>query len=290
MFTTPTGHIGSRVTRLLIQAGNRPTLFVRDPARLDPAIRAASEVRVGDQKDAASVVEATRGVDTLFWLNPPSYTSDDPLGEYVRLGENAARAVRENGIRRVVFLSSVGAEARQGLGLVDGLGQTEEILNSTDASLVHLRPGSFFTNFLGQLENLRRGFYASPVPAEGVSSFVDPRDIGDVAAAVLLNGEWTGRRIQAIHGPQDLSLAEAVQILAQATGREIQYVETPDDAFRQALLGAGMKPAMAEGLLQMYIGFRSGFTPEQPRDVTTTTPTTLGQWAYATLRPALGAA
>ncbi|MGD7003046.1 hypothetical protein [Corynebacterium halotolerans] len=38
--TTPTGNVGSRVTRLLVQAGERPTLLLRDAARLAPELRA----------------------------------------------------------------------------------------------------------------------------------------------------------------------------------------------------------------------------------------------------------
>ncbi len=33
--TTPTGKVGSRVVRLLLQAGVRPTLLLRDPSKLD---------------------------------------------------------------------------------------------------------------------------------------------------------------------------------------------------------------------------------------------------------------
>jgi uncharacterized protein YbjT (DUF2867 family) len=42
--TTPTGSVGSRVVQLLVQAGVRPTLLLRDPTKLDPAIRVRVDV------------------------------------------------------------------------------------------------------------------------------------------------------------------------------------------------------------------------------------------------------
>lgn len=285
--TTPTGHIGSRVARLLVQAGVRPLLLLRDPAKLDPALREASEIRIVDQDDAASVVAATKGVDTLFWLNPPDYASEDPIGAYVGKGRNAAEAVKENGVRRVVFLSSMGAELRHGAGLVDGLGQTEELLDATGASILHLRPGFFFTNFFQQVDGLKQGVYAAPAPADTAMPYVDPRDIGDIAAARLLDPNWTGRHTQGVHGPKDLTFAESAAIVSEATGKAIAYQEVPDDAFHDALLQMGMPKAVADGYLQLYVGLRSGFTPDDPRTFATTTPTTLGEWAYANLRPAL---
>lgn len=62
--TTPTGQVGSRVVRLLLQAGVRPTLLLRDPARLDAPTRERVDVCRGDQGDADAVVRATRGALT----------------------------------------------------------------------------------------------------------------------------------------------------------------------------------------------------------------------------------
>lgn len=57
--TTPTGHVGSRVVRLLLQADVRPRVLVRDPERLAAEIRERVDVRRGDLTDAAFVRNAT---------------------------------------------------------------------------------------------------------------------------------------------------------------------------------------------------------------------------------------
>ncbi|MGX9229635.1 NAD(P)H-binding protein [Streptomyces albus] len=141
VITTPTGHVGSRVVPLLLQAGVRPTLLARDPARLPAAVRERADVVRCDQGDGDAVVRATAGADALFWVNPPT-DAEDPVEGYARMGAHAARAVRENGIARTVFLSSGGAELRSGAGEIDGLGRTEEMLDATGAHVLHLRCGS----------------------------------------------------------------------------------------------------------------------------------------------------
>ena len=50
--TTPTGHVGSHVVRMLCQAGVRPRLLLRVPNRLDAELRDHVELVVGDQRDA----------------------------------------------------------------------------------------------------------------------------------------------------------------------------------------------------------------------------------------------
>lgn len=284
--TTPTGNVGRHVVAGLIRAGVRPRVLLRDPTRLDPAIADWVDAVAVDQRDAGSVLAATRGVDALYWVSPSVWDAD-PVAEHARMGQIAARAVTGNGIRRVVFQSSVGAERRSGAGEIDGLARTEEALNATGAQVVHLRCGFFFTNLLHELEALRAGILRVVLPVDQPMPWVAPRDVADVAVGRLLSPHGSGRVVQAVHGPADLSWEQAAAAVADACGREVRVEQVPDDRMRADLAGAGLRPELVEAIIGMSTGLRNGFTPEQPRDATTTTPTTLGAWSYDTLRPAL---
>ena len=294
--TTPTGKVGSRVVRLLLQAGVRPTLLLRDPDRLDAATRERVDTVRGDQGDADAVLRATRGADRLFWVDPPT-PDDDPIVGHARMGANAARAVGENGIGYIVFLSSVGAEKRHGAGEIDGLARTEQALDATGADVLHLRCGYFFTNLLMESDSLREGVLPTPWPLDFAMPWVDPRDIGDVAAARLLAGArpgdrpgdrpggGAGRGVQAVHGPQDLSFSRVARILGRVLGRQVRAERVSDDDVRVGLRSVGMSAGQVEGVVGMAAGLRQDFVPEQERDVLTTTPTTLAAWAHTHLRP-----
>jgi uncharacterized protein YbjT (DUF2867 family) len=282
--STPTGHVGREVLRLLVRAGLRPRALVRDPERLDPELREWVDTVVVDLADSDAVVAATEGVEALYWVDPPT-VSDDPIAAYARFGANAARAVTENGVARTVFQSSIGAEKRTGAGEIDGLARTEELLEATGASVTHLRCGYFFTNLLFDLEALQRGVFSVLLPPDQPMPWVAPRDIAETAAVRLLSTAWSGRHVQAVHGPADLSWREVADIVSAATGRTVRAERISDDALRAALTDSGMPDGMVDGLLGMSTGLRDGFTPEQPRDPTTTTATTLAAWAYDTLRP-----
>lgn len=283
--TTPTGNVGSRVVRLLVQAGVRPTLLLRDPDKLDAHTRARVGPVQGDQGDAEAVLRATQGADRLFWVDPPT-PDDDPVAGHARMGANAARAVEENGIAHTVFLSSVGAEKRHGVGEIDGLARTEQALDATGANVLHLRCGYFFTNLFMDIDALREGVLPTPWPLDFAMPWVDPRDIGDVAAARLLAGGWSGSHVQAVHGPEDLSFSDVADILGRALGHQVRAERISDDDVRAGLRSVGLSPGQVEGVVGMSAGLREGFVPEQERGVLTTTPTTLAAWAHAHLRPA----
>ncbi|CAM3190838.1 NAD(P)H-binding protein [Stackebrandtia soli] len=285
LVTTPTGRVGSRVTRLLVQAGVRPVVLVRDAKRLAADLREQCEVVEADQTDGDAVVAATVGVDALYWVNPPP-AGDDPIAGHARFGAVAARAVMENGISRVVFQSSGGAEAREGFGEIDGLATTEVFLDGTDAHVTHLRCGYFFTNLLLDVDSVASGTITTTLPLDHRMPWVDPRDIGDVAAARLLATDWHGRHTLGVHGPADLSFTEVAEILTAALGRTVTAERLPEETVARFLRQNGFTEAQTEAMIGMTRGLPE-FKPENPRTIATTTPTTLEGWAFATLRPAL---
>jgi uncharacterized protein YbjT (DUF2867 family) len=279
------------VVRLLCQAGVRPRLLVRNPDRLDARLRDLAELAVGDQRDAGYVAEATRGAEAVFWVHPDDWSRPDPDADAERTGEGLAAAMRQNRIPRVVFQSSIGAELRQGAGFIDGLARVEQRLDAardeTGAALLHLRCGMFMTNLLMDLGTLRAGRLTTTRPLEDPMPWVDPHDIAAVATGRLLAGDWAGRQVQAVHGPADLTWPEAAAALSAATGVPITAQQLTDDEQRAVFREAGLSEVAIEGILGMAAGKREGFTPEQPRSVLTTTPTSLAGWAITHLRPAL---
>jgi uncharacterized protein YbjT (DUF2867 family) len=62
-----------------------------------------------DQHDTDAVVAATAGVETLYWVDPTTGSSD-PLADYERATVSVVRAMYENGVARTVSRSSGGAE------------------------------------------------------------------------------------------------------------------------------------------------------------------------------------
>ncbi|GIG69468.1 NmrA family NAD(P)-binding protein [Phytomonospora endophytica] len=286
--TTPTGNVGRHVLASLVRAGTRPRVLVRDPAKLDASLADYVEAVAVDQSDRSAVVAATKDVDALYWVDPPS-VDPDPVAAYARFGAVAAEAVAANGIGRVVFQSSVGAEKRTGAGEIDGLARTEELLDATGADVAHLRCGFFFTNLMLELDAIRAGTIEVILPVDQPMGWVAPRDIAEVAVGRLLNPGWSGRVVQAVHGPADLTWEQAARVVTEVTGREVGVARIPDGVMRERLTGAGLPPGFADGIMGMSTGLRDGFTPEQERTARTTTPTSLAAWCHEELLPALAA-
>ena len=100
--TGSTGGLGGRVARRLAASDVAQRLLVRDPSRA-PVLDGATPVAIKDYDDHDSVLEALRGVTTLFMVSAAE--NADRLGQHYTFVDAAAEA----GVRHVIYTSFSGA-------------------------------------------------------------------------------------------------------------------------------------------------------------------------------------
>lgn len=110
--TGATGFIGARLAERLIEAGQRPRLLVRDPARLRPALRAGADILVGDLTDQESLIPLLTKAGHLFHC-AANVSTWGPWAAYERVNVQGVQTLlhamrRVGGLQgRLVHLSSM---------------------------------------------------------------------------------------------------------------------------------------------------------------------------------------
>jgi uncharacterized protein YbjT (DUF2867 family) len=250
--TTPTGKIGSVVTKKLLKEKVSLTLVARYPEKVKYAVDQGAKVIQGSSDDPEVLKHATQNADVLFVLTPPDMSVTDIKGHYRRFAAAAAEAVKENKIPYVVHLSSIGAELESGNGPVAGLHVNEEILREACPNIVQLRAGYFMENTLGQLQNIvSSGSLFTTFPQDTKLSMIATEDIGHKAAELLIKADWNGEKIVELVGPEEISYEDVARILSEVLGKELKHVTIPDEQFIQAMTSMGASRELAEGLAEM---------------------------------------
>lgn len=287
--TTPTGHIGKRLTELLLDAGAQVTLLARNPAKVAGFAARGAKVVAGSLEDTSYVQQASRGARALFWLTPPDFQSADMRAYQRKLGAIAAEAVKKGEIGHVVVLSSVGAHRGSGTGPVDGLHDVEKAVEATGANVLHLRPAFFMENYFWQLDAIKNAGSVF-MPAAGATRLpmIATADIAAAAADHLLKLDWRGRQVHELHGAADISFDEAAATMGRVFGKTIAHVTVPVEAARAAMQEQGLSASVADGFIQLYKALESGWmAPEMPRSQSTTTKTTFETFVGQALKPAV---
>lgn len=291
VINTPAGNIGRAVADQLLEAGHELVVTSRHPQNCKSLIERGARLVEGSIDQPTVLDQAFSGMDALFWVTPFAFDRPDYVNWALQLAKTAAAAARRARLKRVVLVSSIGAQQEQGVGPIVCCKPTESAFAEAVPDLCCLRAASFMENFLAHVPTIAtQGVIYSPHPSDRQMPMVATRDIAVKAVEAVLDPRWSGFRIAGVHGPEDLDHSTAARVIGEAIGRPVRHVEVTPEAARQGMIAQGLPPFVANLLADMYQGFREGrVVRAEPRTPETTTPTSLSRFAGEVLRPAIAA-
>ncbi|MFD2943599.1 SDR family oxidoreductase [Flavobacterium notoginsengisoli] len=256
------GNISKPLATELIQKGHSVTVVTSSSERKEEIETLGAETAIGSVEDTAFLTEVFKGSDAVYCMIPRANYFDPnlDLDAFTRkIGNNYAEAIRKSGVKRVVFLSSIGAHLEQNSGIIQRYNEIESVLNTlSEVSITFMRPTSFYYNLLAYIPMIKnQGFIAANYGADQLIPWVSPNDIAE-AIAEELTTPLDGRKIRYV-ASEELTGNETVKILGEAIGKpDLKWVLISDEETFNGLVNIGMQPKIAQGLTEMYAGLYNG--------------------------------
>ncbi len=250
------GHISRPLTQDLVSKGHSVTVISHSPDRKKEIEKMGAAAAIGGVEDAGFLASAFKDADSAYCMLPPGHFFDkefDLTAFVSQIANNYADAVRRNNIRRVVFLSSIGAHTDKGNGILAIYYLVEKILNGLPAevAITFLRPVGFYYNLYGFMDSIRaQRVIATNYGGDGKKPWVAPADIA-VAAAEEILSQSEGRKVRYV-ASDELSCNELASVLGAAVGKpDLKWKIIPGEKVLAGMIGAGMNPQIAAGLVEM---------------------------------------
>jgi uncharacterized protein YbjT (DUF2867 family) len=247
-----TGKYAHHVIPELKQRGVTIRALVRNQDKLETAKQqGADEAVVGDLGDADSLHAAASGVEGVFHLNPAFAPNEADLG--VAMVEAAKAA----GVQKFVF-SSVIHPSISALSNHAAKSPVEEALCESGMQFVILQPTMFMQNFDGGWKAVaEKGLFALPYSKHAKASYVDYRDVAEVAAIALTSDRLDYGTFELC----DAGMVDRVELAAMMSEALDSPIKAGEPTFEEwaqmAQIPAG---AMREGMQKMYAHYdRYGF-------------------------------
>jgi uncharacterized protein YbjT (DUF2867 family) len=245
-----TGNLGRAVTLGLAARGIATRAGDIDPARA-AALPQGGAVHL-DLTDPATFGPALAGMRRVFLLRPPAIA---------RVGPTVNRfldAAVDGGVEHVVFSSVAGADANR----IVPHHRIERHLVASGLDWTILRPGFFAQNLAGPYRtDIRRGSLTVPA-AEGRVAFLDVRDLGEVAADILVEPARHRGRAYTLTGPEAITFTEVAALLTTELGRLVTYRPATVLGYLRHL--GGQQLPLPQRLVQtlLHLGLRRGDAAE----------------------------
>ena len=205
-------------------------------------------------------------------LVPPNFDPAPGFPEARATAASLKLALARTDPGRVVYLSTIGAQAREP-NLLTQHTIIEQVLGELPMPTTFLRPAWFMENFRWDVAAARdSGIIMSFLqPLDKPVPMVATADIGREAAK-LLQESWTGRRVVELEGPRRVTPNEAANILAEVLGRRVSMDAVPRETWEQLFRSEGMKyPTprirMLDGFNDGWIEFENGDAGSRKGDV-----------------------
>jgi NAD(P)H dehydrogenase (quinone) len=252
-----TGQIGSAIGRILLAAKQPVRAVVRDAGKGQIWADRGCEIALANIEDTASLTTAFRGAEGVFVLVPPNF---DPAPEFPEARAIAAAlrtALEAARPARVVYLSTIGAQASQS-NLLTQHTIIEATISELPTPITFLRPAWFMENSSWDVAPARgQGVIPSFLqPLDKAVPMVATADIGKVAAA-LLQETWSGHRVVELEGPQRVTPNEIAAIFAKLLGSSVRMEVVPRESWEALFKSQGMKNPIPR--IRMLDGFNEGW-------------------------------
>jgi NADH dehydrogenase len=226
LITGGTGFIGQALIRHLVEARQPVRTLIRPSPRSPNLPRGVPvEVAVSTLQDERSLQAAMVGVDTVYHL-----AGSEWRGAYASLMEidirgtqAVVKAAVEAGVRRLFFVSHLGADRASAYPVLKAKAIAEEFIRRSGLEYTILRtaivfgPRDGFTTGLAQL--LTALPFAFFLPGNG-DTLLQPLWVEDLATCLVwaLDDEGTRNHIYELGGPEHLRFVEIIETIMENQG------------------------------------------------------------------------
>jgi NAD(P)H dehydrogenase (quinone) len=252
-----TGNIGSQIARNLLAARQSVRAVVRDTRKGKSWAEQGCEVVQADIYDAQALTASFDGAEAVFLLVPPIFDPAPGFPEAHAIAASLTAALSSARPARVVYLSTIGAQATQS-NLLSQHSIIEKALRQLPMPIAFLRPGWFMENASWDVAPVRdQGILPSFLqPLDKPVPMVATADIASVATELLLE-KFTSHRTVELEGPERVTPNQIASVFASLLGKPVVAEIVPRSTWAALFESQGMKNPTPR--IKMLDGFNEGW-------------------------------
>lgn len=261
------GNISKPLTRELVQKGHLVTVISSTAERQKDIETMGAKAAIGIMEDVDFLTGTFSGADAVYCMLAPYGNFGDPhnsasavIARADTVANNYVQAIERSGVKRVVYLSSIGADMKKGAGLIIIHHNAENTLNKlgSDVNISFMRPSGFYNNLLAFVNPIKnQNIIAARYGGDDMNVFVSTIDIAD-AITEELESQVVGRKVLYV-ASEELTCNEAAGILGVAIGKpDLKWVSISDDEQLQVYKAHGMNESLALQFVEMNASIHSG--------------------------------
>ena len=261
------GYIGRPITKELVKKGHSVTVISSNAERQKEIEALGAKAAIGSMENADFLTETFTDADAVYCMIALEGNFTDPdndagklITQAEKFANNYFEAIKKSGVKRVVYLSSIGADMKKDSGLIIIHHNAENILKNlpSDVSISFLRPAGFYKGLFNYIPQIK---YHDSISAnyggDDVVLWVSNLDIAD-AIVEELESDAQSRKVRYVTS-EEITCNKLVGILGAAIGKpDLKWETISDDQQLNNLKSFGLQESFAQSFTQMNASIHNG--------------------------------
>jgi uncharacterized protein YbjT (DUF2867 family) len=293
VITGSLGNIGRPLTIELVKKSHSVTVISSSTNKVNEINSLGAKAAIGNILDGDFLTKTFIGADIVYLMEPSDMPNlyNKNYDIYKAINEIVSTykyAIEQSGVKKIIHLSSVGAHAAQGVGMLAIHYNAETLLKQLpgDVAIKFMRAAGFYYNLLTNIETIKslsngfvggllalqhygiggflrgnRGIILTNYGGDVMNLLVSPNDIASVISEEI-DKPFEGRSVRYI-ASEELTCNEVAKILGEAIGKPyLKWGAISDKMLTNAMLKRGMNASMVKGIVEMGAAGRTGFLYE----------------------------
>ncbi|WPU93811.1 NAD(P)H-binding protein [Mucilaginibacter sabulilitoris] len=245
------GRVGSAIVTNLIKKGRTVKGIVRNNEKAEPLRKQGADFVLADAFNLPALTGAIKGGTTLFIITPETGKGDDVIADTKKILENIRKAIEESTIKKIVGLSSMGAQYDKGTGNLLMSYLLEHEFKNTEVEQTFIRPAYYFSNWLAYLPVVKElGTLPTFYPVDLSIPMVSPMDVAEFAADIIAGNDGECK-IYEIFGPAEYSSVDVANAFAQALHISVKAQQIPRNKWDDTLRKIGFSDDAIKNFIAM---------------------------------------
>ncbi len=266
VLTGSISQIGKPLVKKLIDGNHDVTVISSKAQRVSEIQLLGAKAAIGSMFDLNFLSETFKGADIVYLMETLDAAGSffnkeiDFFTAIEQIGLNYKKAIEEAGVKKIIHLSSIGADMEKDNGLLLFHHIAETILKqlSNEISIKFIRPVGFYTNLSSFIDTIKtQGAIISNYGGDRKEPWVSPLDIASFIAEEM-DKPFEGRTVHYV-ASDEISPNEIARILGEAIGiPDLKWKVISNKQLLKNWLEIGFNPQIANGFVEMQTSQGNG--------------------------------
>jgi uncharacterized protein YbjT (DUF2867 family) len=246
------GQVGSAIVEHLVYKNEPVKGVIRNPDKVKELQNLQNvSFEIADVFDLPALEKAFKNGSSVLLLTPDNPDSDDVMGDTKAMLDNYKKAIESSTIKKIVGLSSMGAQYETNSGTLKMSFLLEHNFTELNVQNIFVRPAYYYSNWMESVSVIQEeGVLSTFFPVDLKIPMCSPLDVAKFLAD-LMRGAVEGEPIYEVEGPEWYSSRDIANTFAKVLNRDVSPRQIPREDWWKTIKEFGFTDDVTKNFIEM---------------------------------------